>query len=295
MTTLLPVLDGRTLSLDAALKSPVAIRDRIAKIADRQLVAPAFFHSLGQKIEGGGLLYSVVKAADQYTAGDVEQRAPGQEYKVVEGVDPEQKLARVEDWGGKFQITDEQRDRNDVSYLDQQTTQLANTIARKVDVRAMATVVKAITDLAGAGTVPGHDWGNLVLDGPLDQITPSGARPTADFAAAQLAADLEDLGVVHNTLVVHPEQAADLRTAYGADLKAMLDAAGLTLVVNSRVAAGTAYVAEKGEAGVVGFERPLTITTWRDEATRSTWVQAYVVPAFAINRPGAVKQLTELA
>lgn len=291
MPTLLPTLTGRTLTVDAALKHPTAIRDQIAKIADTQLVAPNFFHSVGTPVEGGGLLYNVIKASDQYTT-DVEQRAPGQEYKVVEGVDPETKLARVEDWGGKFQITDEQRDRNDVSYLDMQTTQLANRIARKVDTRAITTLLDAIDDPGTA--VTGHSWLNLTLDGPPDLLTPSGSRPTADFASAQLAADLEELGIIHDTLVVHPTQAADLRRAYAENIGKMLEGAGLKLVSNTLVPVGSAFVAQFGEAGVIAFEKPVTVTTWRDEATRSTWVQSYAVPAFAVNKPAAVKLITGL-
>ncbi|GAA1071996.1 major capsid protein [Tsukamurella spumae] len=293
MPTLLPTLTGRTLTVDAALKHPTAIRDQIAKIADAQLVAPNFFHPVGNPVEGGGVLYQVLRASDQYSS-DVEQRAPGQEYKVVEGVDPEQRLARVEDWGGKFKITDEQIERNDVSYLDMQTTQLANRIARKLDTRALAVLLDALDD-DPASTISGHNWSSLILDGPLDQITPSASRPTADFAAAQLAADLEELGVIHDVLVVHPEQAAALRTAYAENTGQMLEAAGLELVSNTLVPVGSAFVAQTGEAGVIAFEKPVTVTTWRDEATRSTWVQSYAVPAFAVNKPAAVKIIDGLA
>ena len=39
-------------------------------------------------MQGGGLLYSVIAASDYYSS-DVEKRAPGSEYKIVEGVDPD--------------------------------------------------------------------------------------------------------------------------------------------------------------------------------------------------------------
>lgn len=57
---------------------------------------------------------------------------------VIEAVDPERKLGAVEDWGGKIQVGIEEITRNDVNYLDQQTTLLANTIARKLDTRSIA-------------------------------------------------------------------------------------------------------------------------------------------------------------
>ncbi len=290
MPSLIPELTGRTLSVDVALNQPTMIRNRIARLADDQIVLPKLF-STGAQVQGGGMLYSVVKASDFYTT-DVEKRAPTNEYALVEGVDPETKLAVVEDWGGKFQVSDEQRDRNVISYIDQQTTQLANTITRKLDVGAIAAVEAAI---GSENTVLGNTWEDLVFVGPLDAITPSAERPTADFSAAQLASDLQELGVHHDLLIVHPNQAAALRTAYAENLDAMLTSAGLELFSNPRMTAGVAYVCERGQVGTVGFERPLTVEVWDDRSTRSTWVQALrVAYAYAIERPYALKKLTGL-
>lgn len=300
MYALNPRLNGRELTVDYALRSPTHIRDRIARLADDQILLPKFFHNLGGEVTGGGMLYSQVKASDFFTT-DVEQRTPGTEYRVVEGVDPEPKLALVEDWGGKFKVTDEQISRNDISYIDQQTTQLANTIARKIDEGAMKALEAAMVN--GENTVPGHPWAGLVLDGPADSydpgdgpvyLTPPHARPTADLAAAQLVADLQELGVKHDMLVVHPEQAADLRVAYAENLDAMLKSAGVSLFSNPRIAAGTAWAIQSGQVGTVGFERSLTVDTWDDRSVRAKWVQAYVVPAFAVDRPYAAKKITNL-
>lgn len=291
ISTLLPELSGRNLTVDIVLKQPSILRARIAELADSQLLAPRFYHPLGAPVQGGGILYNVLKASDLYTT-DVEKRAPGGEYKVVEGVDPESQLATVNDWGGKFQITAEQIKRNNISYLDQQTTQLSNTLRRKLDNAAMSAVEAAIDS---ANTVTGHSWENLVFVGALADITASNVRPTADFSAAQLASDLQELGVVHSLLVLHPNQAHRLRSAYGDQLKSMLDSAGLSLFTNPRVAAGTGYVLEEGGVGTVGFEEPLNVQAWEDKATRSWWVQAFAVPAFAVERPYAMKKLTGLA
>lgn len=290
ISTLLPELSGRNLTVDIALKQPTILRARIAELADSQLLAPQFYHPLGGPVQGGAILYNILKASDLYTT-DVEKRAPGSEYKVVEGVDPETQMATVNDWGGKFQVTAEQIKRNVVSYLDQQTTQLANTLTAKLDAAAMAAVEAAMDS---ANTVTGHSWESLVFVGALASITASNDRPTADFSAAQLKSDLQELGVKHDVLVVHPNQAHRLRTAYGDQLQAMLDSAGLSLFSNPRVTAGVAYVGEKGGVGTVGFEEPLTVQAWEDKATRSWWVQAYAVPAFAVERPYAMKKITGL-
>lgn len=288
---LIPELSGRRLTVDVALKQPHIIRAQIAKLADSEILLPKFFRTLGAKVEAGGILYSVIQASDFFTS-DIEKRNARAEYKVVEGVDPEPKMALVEDFGGKFQVGVEEISRNNVSYLDQQTTQLANTIARKLDILALDEVTDAVT---GANVVTGHDWGDIVVSGPDANLTPSNELPTADLSAAQLASDLQELGVKHDLLVVHPNEAHSLRVAYGDKLQAMLDSAKVGLYANPRIASGTGWAIQNGQVGTVGFEAPLTVDVWEDKATRSWWVQAYVVPAFAVDRPYAAKKLTGLA
>jgi hypothetical protein len=287
---LIPELNGRRLTVDVALQQPTVIRNQIAKLADEQILLPKLFRTFGAQLQGGGLLYSVVQASDFFTS-DVEKRAPRSEYRVVEGVDPEPKLAVVEDWGGKFAVGAEEITRNDISYLDQQTTQLANTLARKLDVRAVGEL-----EAASVGTVAASaSWDDLVTVGPLTDITASADRPTAHFAQAQELADLDELGVILDTLLLHPNQARALRVAYAENLGAMLESAGLTMFANPRIPAGTAYLVQGGQVGTVGFEVPLTVDSWEAKETRSWWVQGYVVPAFAVDRPYAAKRLTGLA
>ncbi|WP_230587785.1 major capsid protein [Mycobacterium avium] len=193
---LIPELNGRRLTVDAALKEPSRIRDQIATLADDQILLPKVFRPFGAQIQGGGLLYSVIAATDFFTS-DIEKRTPGAEYRVIEGVSPTPKLAAVEDWGGKFQVEDERRTRNDISYIDQQTTQLANTIARKLDTRAVAALEAA--DIATVAV--SNPWDSLTFVGPDANLTPGPDRPTSHFAQAQELADLEELGVVHDTLL----------------------------------------------------------------------------------------------
>lgn len=290
--SLIPELNGRRLTVDVALKNPTILRSRIAALADPQLVLDKFFTAHGAAVEGGGILFSVIKASDFYTANDVEKRTPGGEYAVVDGVQPEPKLAAVEDFGGKFQILDEQVTRNDVSYVDTQTTQLSNTIVRKLNSKAL----EAVEAYIGAeNTLVGHNWGNVITVGPEADLTPNALRPSADLSAAQLAANLQELGVVHDLLVLHPNQEHALNVAYGDKLADMLTSAGLTKFVSSRVAPGVGYAIKKGEAGVVGFETPLKVEAYDDRSTRSKWIQAYAVPAFAVEKPYAVKKITGLA
>ncbi len=292
---LLPELNGRQLTVDYALKQPTIIRDRIAELADRQLILGHLFRGYGAPLQGGALAYSVLSSADLYTTA-IEKRAPGAEYKVVEGVEPEPRLAPVEDWGGKVVIPVERVIRNDVNYLDQQTTQLANTIARKIDTRAVATLEAATLEAAEPDAVAAMTpWDELVTVGDPTTLTGSQMLPTASLAEAQELADLDEMGVVLDKLIVSPGGARALRTAHGRDLAAVLESAGLTMVSNPRVADGATYVVQSGQVGTIAFEAPLTVDVWEDKATRSWVVQAFAVPAFAVDRPYAVKKLIALS
>ena len=85
---LLPSLTGRQLTVDYALKTPSLLRNRIAKLADDQILLPKVCRQFGAKIEGGALLYNSLSASEFFTS-HIEARMPGAEYKTVEGVDPD--------------------------------------------------------------------------------------------------------------------------------------------------------------------------------------------------------------
>ena len=292
-SALVPELNGRVLSVDAALRTPSIIQAQIARLADEVLLLPKFLRQLGAPVTGGGILFHTVQASDFY-ASDVEMRTPGAEYRVVEGIDPTPSVAAVEDWGGKFFVADEVITRNTVNYLDQQTTQLANTIARKLDTRLMAKV-----EAAGIATLtPASGWDDLVFVGPAEGITPSAARPFAHTAETQEMADLEELGVRHDLLVVAPEQARQLRVSYGPDLDAALESAGFTngIFASPRVPIGVAYTIQQGMVGTIGWESAGLVTEVIDDRhKRGKWVQAYAVPAIAIDRPYAAKKINGLS
>lgn len=288
---LIPELTGNRISVDAAMSEPSRIAHRIAKLVDKQLLLPRFLRPYGAKVLGGGMLHASLTAASFFTAGPMEQRAPGTEYRMVDPLDPEPKLAAVEDWGASAEILDEAILRNDTSRLDLVVTQLTNDLLRLLDTRMVNKLEEANPD----SVVAAVSWQNLMTVGPLDQLTPSGDRPPAHFAQAQELADLDEMSVQLDTLVVGPAQARQLRTAYAEDLDAMLKSAGLTMYSNPRIPDGTAYLAEGGQVGTIGFEVPLTVEVIPVPLERKKIVRAYVVPAMAIERPFACKKLTGLS
>jgi hypothetical protein len=288
---LIPAINANRISVDAALSQPSRIAARIAMLADKQLLLPKFLRPYGAPVQGGGLLYASLTVADMFTAGPIEKRAPGTEYRMVEGIDPETKLAAVEDWGSAVEIVDEAVIRNDTSRLDLVTTQLTNDLLHILDTRTIE-----VLEAASLGSVAvAEPWEDLVTVGPLDALTPSGDRPPAHFSQVQELADNEEMSVQLDTLVIGPTQARQLRTAYAENLAAMLSSAGLTMYVNPRVPAGTAYLAEGGQVGTVGFEVPLTVDVIPQPLQRKQIIRAYAVPAIAIDRPFACKKLVGLS
>jgi hypothetical protein len=288
-----PSVTNNQITVDLALKQPNLISRRISDITLQKFIAPMIFTSSGQAVMGGAMRYQQAKVNELYTNRDIEQRGPGDEYPNV-GVDRlDEKLAKVEDWGGKVPVTDEAKKRNDVSTLNQAVTSLANTIVRKVNTRTVAVLEAAISDVGGALTFIGKNWSTAVTNGVSP--TANNALPQSDFAKAQLLADQDELGVTYNVWIVNPQEAANLATTYGPDLKALLDYYGIELFTSNRVTAGTAYVAEKGAVGFLDYEEGITTETWREARNKSSYIQSYVLPIMGVTNPYSVRKVTGLA
>lgn len=290
---LTPSMNAMDVSVSVVMQQPARIRERISALAGDQIVLDKIFHTLGQQVTGGAMLYNVLTIDQFFRADDVKQRGPGDEYEIVRGVDPTPQLAKPEDWGGKFPVEDERITRNDVEYMQDQTQQLTNTIVELLNKRAL----EVLEQKAGIGQniIPGHDWSTAVTFGPEANLSEGSELPAADLAAAVMVGELERLGTRYDTLLVHPQEKLSLQVAYGDKLQAMLASAGLTMFSYPNMTAGTAWVLQRGQVGIVGFEKALTVETWREPKNRTSWVQAYAVPMFAVNKPHCAKKLTNLA
>ncbi|MCX7444381.1 hypothetical protein OS125_03865 [Corynebacterium sp. P7003] len=284
-----------SITVDQALNHPTVITERINELVGPELLADTVFSSIGAPVTGGAVIYSPVTEKHLFTTNDVEDRNPGDEYPHVYFDRPGQELARVQDFGGKFDVTDEARRRNQSIDFDVQVTALANTILRKLDTRVIETLEAGLKALDDNGEVAANDWSALVFDGPTEGLTPTGKRPTADFAVAQLAADLDGLNTTYSMLILNPRQRANLVAAYGPDLSRVLESAGLTMRTSLAVASGTGYLVDPGQVGFIDYEQNLTTETWDDREHRKTWVQSYCMPVMGVTSPRAIRKLTGLA
>lgn len=288
-----PVVSNNTLTVDTALKQTQRITKRIADLTLQKFIVDRIFASSGVSVASGAVLFDKVTQNELYLSRDVEERAPGAEYPVVGSERTQPDVATSEDWGGKFWISDEAVKRNDKVHFDNQVTQLANTIVRKVNTRAVATLETAIAAIGGAGVVPGNDWSDVTLTGTSP--TPNNQRPFADFAKVQLAADVEELGVTYDLWLLNPQELHNLRVAYGPDLDAILQDANIELFPSNRVVAGTAYAVARNQVGFLDYEEGLTSESWREQKTRRNWVQSWVKPIMGVTNPYSIKKVTGLA
>lgn len=284
--------DG-VISVDQALENPTVIEQRVAEVASKNLLVETIFSTDSTPVTGGAVIFSKITEKNFYTDNDVTARHPGDEYAVVYRERPEAELARVEDYGGKFPTSDEARRRNQNVDFDNDVTALANTITRKLNQRAMETLMAA--DEAGetiALVSNGPAWSQVVLEGDPATITAPQLRPTAQLADVFALAESRDLGIEYKKLIVSPMVKASLRTAYGVNLKAMLDSFDLELISSNHIDDSKAWLIDPGKAGFVKFEEPLTVTTWRDEHKRQTWTQGYAMPVMGVTLPAAIASIT---
>lgn len=287
-----PTVTGTTMTVDFALREPTrVITPMIMDITLQRFFVDRVFSS-GGGVTGGAVIFNVVEANDLYAERDVQQVAPGAEFPVVTFQRRVPGVAVVEKWGGKFFITWEARDRNNVQELTNAVRQLSNTIVRKINQRGVAVLDAAVTTF-GRTTV-GTSWADATVL-TMDQRT--GANmPARDLAFLNSLEETEEMGMNFNLLIMNPQEYMNLTLSYGDGLNDVLDSFDFDIFVTNRVAAGTAYAVAEGQVGEMRLEQPLLTRSWDDpNGIEQTWVQSSVRPLFFVNNPFALMKLTGLA
>ncbi len=285
-----PTVSGDSITVKTMLAQPTRITKYLSDIRLRNFVSPMIFSSTSG-VSGGAVIYDQVTLNDLFSTRDVQNVEPGAEFPIVTSDNAVPLVAQVEKYGGKFFVTDEARDRNDGGVIQREGRKLMNTIIRKTDAKAIATLDATLT--ANSRTMTGLNWGNVVTAGT--SASNASAWPAADFSKAQLVADTDELGVSFNLWVVNPAQKAQFSLVYGSGAQAVLDAYNVRMEASNRVAAGTAYVVEAGQVGEIRLEKALSTETWREPETQRTWVQSDVRPVMFVTNPYSALKVTGLA
>lgn len=284
-----PSVSGSDLTVDVMLKEPTRINAYLSNIALKKYFAERVFTN-GGGVSGGALVYTQLTANDLFTTRAAQKVAPGAEFPEVTFDRPEPKTAQVEKLGGKFRVTDEARDRNDLSAIQTEGVKLGNDIVRQLHARAITELDASITaigsDLELDATA--FSWAEAAELTVLNQA-PS-LLPAKVFTELQKRADVQEFGTEYNLLILNPQEEANLKLIYGPAYASMLASYGFTAISSNVVTAGTAYAVQEGMVGQVRYEQALQTVSYRDEGTESTWVQSSVRSVYAVTNPyNAVK------
>jgi hypothetical protein len=285
-----PTVSGASITMDMALNSPTRITRTIMDLTLQRFFADRVFTS-GGGVTGGAVIYDEVIANDLYLERDIGRVAPGDEFPIVTSQRRVPKVAEVEKWGGKFFVTVEARDRNDVSVFTRHVRQLANTIVRKINQRAVE-VLEAAVQASPTRQVTGNNWATVVTGGA--STSNSNLWPGYDFARAQSVAETEEMGIVYTLWIMNPQEYLQLTRIYGPSLNDLLASIGISIFVTNRVTSGTAYVVAEGQAGQMRVEQPLASRQWYEEETERFWTQSSVRPLMFIDNRLAVMKFVGL-
>lgn len=285
-----PTVSGTLMTVDIALNAPTRVTRTLMDLTLQRFFADRVFSNTGG-VSGGAVVYDELLANDLYSDRDIERVAPGDEFPLVVGSRRAPKVAEVEKWGGKFFVTIEARDRNDVSVFTRNIRQLANTIVRKINMRAVE-VLEAAVQASPTRQVTGNSWGSVITAGST--ASNSTLWPGFDFARAQMLAEVDELGIVYDLWILNPADYLQLARIYGTGLNDLLASLGISIFVTNRVTAGTAYVVASNQPGQMRIEQPLATTQWYEEATERFWTQSSVRPLMFVDNRFAVLKFVGL-
>jgi hypothetical protein len=287
-----PTVSNTSITVDTMLNQPTRITRMIMDMTLQRFVADRIFAAAGG-VTGGAVVFDSVEANDLYATRDVERVSPGAEFPIITSARRAPGVAEVEKWGGKVWIADEARDRNDAVLFTNQLRQLANTIVRKINSRAMQVVDAMFTAYPSRVVASVGNWQN---------VTPYGSTPTApnlwpaaDFAKAAEIAETDELGIRYDLWILNPSDYTFLLTLYGGDgLQDLLNTLNLEIYVTNRQPVKQATVVAQRQVGQMRTEKPLGTETWREPNRERTWVQSSVRPLMFVDNRFAALRFTAL-
>lgn len=284
-----PTVSGNNVTVSAFLANPPRVQRAIENLAAQRFIADVIF-TAGPAATGGSVIYDqVLGQGNIFTERDVQEIEAGSEFPILNTGETAPLVAVARKWGGEVLLTDEAVRRDNRDLLAREMTRLRNTIVRKVDTVAMATLRAApVNTLAATG-----DWS-----------TTAGAVIT-DVARASNAVSSLDLGYEVDVAFVNPAQELDMlldekvRTALPRESTTVPIATGklgrfmgIDFVVTNRVDPGEVIFVTRGMTGGISDEVPLYARPIRDERRESTFIHGARVAVPYVTDPKSVVRLT---
>lgn len=202
----------------------------------------------------GAVVYDQVTGATITPEREVEVIAPGAEFPEVVDYTLEEKLARVDTYGGKVELTRQAIRRNDTNEVSRKLTLLSNLVRKRVNaVTLHAVTTNPLINRADLAT----DWADPATD------------PVGDILVSLGIINDNELGYQADLALVHPLDAAEfflgrkdvreqlprenaaLNPVLAADLGRV---AGVEWIKNSTVPRGKLYLLQRGISGSIRDE-----------------------------------------
>lgn len=288
-----PTIAGQVISIDQWLADPLRVTQTLRDLTQERFLADQIF-TPGGRATGGAVIYDQILGNELYMGRDVQAIEPGSEFPILNASDLSSLVARTTKWGGAFIVTYEERDRDRRDVIAQQLIQLRNTIVRKVDTVAVATLRAA----------------------PILQATASGNWSDSDVSiygdvqATRTAVSRQDLGYEVDTALISPgthlamvsnEKLLGQLPREGSGSNNPIISGELTGVagisrwfVSNRVGDNEAFFLSGRQAGSISDEKPL-YSRQVDQPERERWlIQAARLTVPFVNNPKSVVRLTGL-
>lgn len=288
-------VSGTEITLDQYVNSPTVITRAIAEYAQLRMYAHRVF-SAGPGVQGGAILFERPNPllTDLFAARRTQEMAPGAQFPKQAFLRGVPMVAKPRKIGEEFEVTKEDRKRNNPQLILNAITQAGNTILRDVETMALGELNAVIA--AEARTTAGQSW-TTAAETTFSTKTAKN-QPITDFINAKAVIDLEERGHVLNAAIFSPLDWANLVTIYGADgVDSVLGSVGITdYVVTPRQLHGKVKLYELGKVGTWSNEFPLEEDSWEDKSTDKTWHYSWTVsPTFAVTDQFALIELTGVA
>lgn len=286
-------VDGTAITVDTYVNPPTQIPGIIRNLvaANEGYFAEKIFATPGFTVEGGAIVYEETFPEDFFLpeGQSIAPRAPGAPAPRLGATRRAPKIARPESWSGSIEVHDEARKRNQVIGVRRQFTQAANTIADRIQTRAMEVLASVVAEW-GRQIPAAHGW-RIPQAAGVPNADPT-KLPAATFARVMRQFVTDKAGMRPDLIILNPLDLEVLQVVYADRLQAMFDLWKLTPLASVAAPEGEPYFVKSGGIGVMAFEKPLTQEYTRAGERFTDVFSLDVAPILVAFDASAIVQLT---
>lgn len=275
------------------LSNPTRITRQLNRLVNETGTIADYAFSQGDANQGA-VIYDQVTSSEINPERDVEVIAPGAEFPEVVDFTFEEKLARVERYGGKQEITWQAIRRNDINEVQRKLNLLSFLIVKRIN--AVSVNAIANSPLINQMDLAGTDWSQTTTD------------PIGDIYQAKSIIDDSDIGYKADLALINPLDSVqyflgrkDIREQFpredmtrnpvvAPDLGRIAD---LEWIKTKRVPRGTIYIMQRGVSGSVRDEEGgIKVNTFDDQNRHTRILQSWRTIVPVITDPKSIVKVT---